>query len=639
MKHIQYYSNFDQTNESMKSWLSSFLLMANLGLVPPDIKAADHESKKEFIDSQSQDKIDAVVFYDYLKKYGIGKSIDSVWNEFILKNDTISSSLDDVRKYINQNGKNYYFEKNYTEYDFSNVDIHNFSPSNWMTDMGYFIPDSQEPEINNLISEYEKKTSIEIGIITVKSLGDMSIEEYSTEQFNRLGIGKKGADNGILLVVSMDDRKSRIETGRGMDSFLPDAACYRILENQLKSNFKKGYYYDGILAALTEMKNYLGDEAYEEKVRWLKEKKEKEERESDEWWGNFIDNLMIGLLVSLILGSIGYVIYRGQKSKKVKEDIIKSIHLIDKLIRESPNSSPVDSKYIKSELSKLSKIISEVEVDFHKIKSNTKLDKEEILSNLDQLREMAESSINTYQINLSEYKKKISDVNKLDDLTDNAFSIVDKAIESYRKISDYGYTINSPNKSEIESLIPLATLAASLILSNTDEAVENSERFKSRISTIIDKSKNVINTLSSIESAKSEFEKSDSIIKSKLDEMNKYSKWSKNGEKKIIEDKVLDFNNNKSNLGNKPDYLKLNSNLSELISDINKMKSKWSSRKSQEEEEIRLLQSALQRQRKREEESRNSNYGGGGYSGGGGGSSFSSFGGGGSGGGGASSNW
>lgn len=631
MRYIQKYSKFDQTNESMKSWLTSFLLMANMGLVPPDIKASDHDSKKEFIDSQDQEKIDAVIFYDYLKKYGIGKSIDSVWDEFISKNDTISSSLNDVKKYINQNGKNYYFEKNYTEYDFSNVDIHNFSPSNWMTDMGYFIPDSQEPEINNLISEYEKKTSIEIGIITVKSLGDMSIEEYSTEQFNRLGIGKKGADNGILLVVSMDDRKSRIETGRGMDSFLPDAACYRILENQLKSNFKKGYYYDGILAALTEIKNHLGDGAYEEKVRWLKEKKEREERESAEQWGKFIDNLMIGLLVSLILGSIGYVIYRGQKSKKIKEDIVKSIHLIDKLIREAPNSSSgVDSKYIKSELSKLSQIISEVEIDFHKIKSNNKLDKEILLSKLDQLREMAESSIHTYQINLSEFKKKISDIKKLDDLTDNAFSTVDRAIESYRKISDYGYTVNVPNRSEIDSLIPLAILAASLILSNTDEAVENSEKFKSKISTIVDRSKSVINTLSNIESAKSDLEKSDSIIKSKLGEMNTYSKWSKNGEKKTIEDKVTNFNIIKSNLS-KPDYLKLNSELSDLISDINKMKLKWSSRKSEEEEEIR-------REKRREESNRSNYYGGGGYSGGGG-SSFSSFGGGRSGGGGASSNW
>ncbi len=228
MKYIKNYSNFysksDQTNESMKSWLTSFLLMANLGLVPLSLKADTPQSKKEFIESQPQDKIDAVQFYDYLKKFGLGKPLESVWSKFIAqKGDTIQSSLEDVKQYINQDGRNYYFKDYYTVHDFSNVDINKFHPSNYLTDMGNFIPDNLEPSINNWISEYEHKTSIEIGIITIQSLGDNTIEQYATDQFNRLGIGKNGADNGILLVFSMDDRKSRIETGYGMEEFLPDA--------------------------------------------------------------------------------------------------------------------------------------------------------------------------------------------------------------------------------------------------------------------------------------------------------------------------------------------------------------------------------------------------------------------------------
>jgi len=92
-----------------------------------------------------------------------------------------------------------------------NTNAQDFTPTNWVTDLGNIYSDKQEKELNDLISDYEKKTSIEIGIITLDSLGEQSIEEYANNQFNRLGIGKKGADNGLLIVFAMKDRKSRIE--------------------------------------------------------------------------------------------------------------------------------------------------------------------------------------------------------------------------------------------------------------------------------------------------------------------------------------------------------------------------------------------------------------------------------------------
>jgi uncharacterized protein len=83
------------------------------------------------------------------------------------------------------------------------------NPKNWVTDNGNFYTTEEEVQLNKIISDYEKKTSIEIGLITIDSLGDKSIEEYTDEQFNQIGIGKKGADNGILIVFSKKDRKSR----------------------------------------------------------------------------------------------------------------------------------------------------------------------------------------------------------------------------------------------------------------------------------------------------------------------------------------------------------------------------------------------------------------------------------------------
>ena len=63
-----------------------------------------------------------------------------------------------------------------------------------------------------------------------------------------------------------------------MEEFLPDAICFRILENQIKKNFKSGKYFEGVMESLEEIKRYVGETAYSEKVRWLEEKKKIEKR-------------------------------------------------------------------------------------------------------------------------------------------------------------------------------------------------------------------------------------------------------------------------------------------------------------------------------------------------------------------------
>ncbi len=631
MKYLKNYSIFYdkkyQNNESMKSWLSTFLIMANLGLVPLSVKSSNGDEKKEFIESQSQDKIDAVLFYEYLMNNGKGQSIDSIWSDFISKNDSVKSSIEEVKAYISQDGKNYYFDKDYQEYDFSTVDINKFTPVNWMTDMGNFIPDHKEPIINNWISEYEKKTSIEIGIITVKTLEGTTIEDYAYEQFNRLGIGKNGADNGVLIVVSMDDRKSRIETGYGMEAFLPDAKCNRILQEQIRSNFKKGDYYNGILSALIEMKNFMGEEAYSEKVRWLKEKQEKEDREAKIRQGEFVDVLLMGLFVSLILGTIGYIVYKKRKDKKTREKIDSMISSLKTILGEYPKSATIDSKYLKAQLDVLINSMDSVENQFKSINPESK-SKDEVLENLSNLKNLADTYIKDYESRLNQLKNKISSINNSSQFINNSLREVDKAIFSYKEIKKYGYdSLESPDRSDIESLIPISLLAASLLSSDIDKAVREYDKFKSGMDNILDKTNKVGSRLNSIELAKSNVNKSDAIIAKELEEMNEYEKWAEEDEKKKIDLEVDNFNGVKSSL--KTDYLKIDSELSKLVKSIELMKSKWYSRKKAYEDEQNRIRRKREDDERRSRESRSS------YSGGGGGS-FGGFGGGRSGGGGAS---
>ena len=79
----------------------------------------------------------------------------------------------------------------------------------YVYDQGNFISDDQEEVINHLLVQLEEKTTIEFAVITIPSLNDLTIEQYAVRLGNKLGIGKAGEDNGILLLVSRTDTKVR----------------------------------------------------------------------------------------------------------------------------------------------------------------------------------------------------------------------------------------------------------------------------------------------------------------------------------------------------------------------------------------------------------------------------------------------
>lgn len=98
-------------------------------------------------------------------------------------------------------------------------------------DEANLIDDTVEKNLNKLLVTLEEKTEAEFAVISIPSLNNMTIEEYANKLFNALGIGKKGKDNGVLLLFSKTDNKVRLEIGRGLEGCLNDGKCGRILDN------------------------------------------------------------------------------------------------------------------------------------------------------------------------------------------------------------------------------------------------------------------------------------------------------------------------------------------------------------------------------------------------------------------------
>lgn len=121
--------------------------------------------------------------------------------------------------------------------------------------------ESVRGEINAMLVDLEKKTGAEFAVITVKSLLGKDIETYSIKVANELGIGKKGEDNGVLLLMSRSDKRVRLEIGKGLEGILNDAKCGRILDEHFVPYRDKDEYVDATKLTVQAVINAVAADA------------------------------------------------------------------------------------------------------------------------------------------------------------------------------------------------------------------------------------------------------------------------------------------------------------------------------------------------------------------------------------------
>lgn len=126
-------------------------------------------------------------------------------------------------------------------------------PTGFVNDFAGLLTPDQKSALENKLTEFDKNSSNEISVVTIKSLGGDTIENYAVKLFADWGIGKAKKDNGVLLLVALDDRQMRIEVGYGLEGALPDATAYQIITKTLRPAFQAGNYYAGIDSAVDQM--------------------------------------------------------------------------------------------------------------------------------------------------------------------------------------------------------------------------------------------------------------------------------------------------------------------------------------------------------------------------------------------------
>ncbi|MGA1864981.1 MAG: TPM domain-containing protein [bacterium] len=115
-----------------------------------------------------------------------------------------------------------------------------------INDFADMLTSYEEIELEKLLKENEKATSNQIVVVTIDTLGGDVLEDYSIRLAENWKIGQKEKDNGVILLISKQERKIRIEVGYGLEGALPDGLCGSIIRDEITPSFKKGNYFQGI---------------------------------------------------------------------------------------------------------------------------------------------------------------------------------------------------------------------------------------------------------------------------------------------------------------------------------------------------------------------------------------------------------
>src|SRR5574337_1667407 len=127
------------------------------------------------------------------------------------------------------------------------------TPVGWVSDYAGLLDASTKNRLEQLLKEVNQEAGVEIAVVTIPTLGGQSVEEAAVELFAAWGIGKKGKDEGVLLLVAPKERKIRIEVGYGLEGTIPDGLAGEIIRDTITPRFREGRFAEGVEAGITRI--------------------------------------------------------------------------------------------------------------------------------------------------------------------------------------------------------------------------------------------------------------------------------------------------------------------------------------------------------------------------------------------------
>jgi len=119
-----------------------------------------------------------------------------------------------------------------------------------VTDLTATLTPEQRAALEQKLAAFEQKKGSQLAVLLVPTTQPEAIEQYGIRVAEAWKLGRKGVDDGVLLLIAKDDRKLRIEVGRGLEGVLPDATAKRVIDEFIAPSFRQGKFDDGINAGV-----------------------------------------------------------------------------------------------------------------------------------------------------------------------------------------------------------------------------------------------------------------------------------------------------------------------------------------------------------------------------------------------------
>src|SRR6266699_1424825 len=117
-----------------------------------------------------------------------------------------------------------------------------------VTDLTGTLSGTQQQDLERRLREFESRKGSQIAVLMLPSTEPETIEEYSIRVADAWKIGRARVDDGVILVVAKNDRKLRVEVGRGLEGAIPDAIAKRVVSDIIAPYFRSGDFYGGVAA-------------------------------------------------------------------------------------------------------------------------------------------------------------------------------------------------------------------------------------------------------------------------------------------------------------------------------------------------------------------------------------------------------
>jgi uncharacterized protein len=127
------------------------------------------------------------------------------------------------------------------------------SPPRLVNDLANMLQPDEAATLERKLVTYNDSTSSQISIVTVPTLGGNEIADYAQKLYESWGIGQKGENNGVLLLIAQQEHTARIQTGYGLEGAIPDALAKRIISNTIVPAFQQQRYYEGLDRATDQL--------------------------------------------------------------------------------------------------------------------------------------------------------------------------------------------------------------------------------------------------------------------------------------------------------------------------------------------------------------------------------------------------